>query len=118
MTKRLPHRARLRCPRVADHHHRHEHLDARRAGNRRRMWVALAINVALLAATVAGGILAHSLALLADGGHLVSDVGAIGIALVAARLASMAPTSTRTYGLQRSEVLGALLNGIGLVVIS
>jgi cobalt-zinc-cadmium efflux system protein len=100
------------------HHHPHEHLDARRAGNRRRMRAALAINVALLAATVAGGILAHSLALLADGGHLISDVAAIAIALVAARLASVAPTATRTYGLQRSEVLGALLNGIGLVVIS
>ncbi len=82
------------------------------------MRVALAINVALLAATVAGGILAHSLALLADGGHLLSDVAAIGIALVVARLASIAPTAARTYGLQRSEVLGALLNGIGLVVIS
>jgi cobalt-zinc-cadmium efflux system protein len=82
------------------------------------MLVALAINVAMLVATVAGGILAHSLALLADGGHLLSDVGAIGIALVAARLASVAPTATRTYGLQRSEVLGALVNGLGLVVIS
>lgn len=103
---------------MAQHDHRHEHLDARRAANRSRMRVALAINVALLAATVAGGILAHSLALLADGGHLLSDVAAIGIALVVARLASIAPTAARTYGLQRSEVLGALLNGIGLVVIS
>ena len=43
------------------------------------MWVALAINVALLAATVVGGILTDSLALLADAGHLLSDVGAIAI---------------------------------------
>jgi cobalt-zinc-cadmium efflux system protein len=100
------------------HQHHHEHLDARRAANRRRMSGALAINLALLAATVVGGILAHSLALLADGGHLLSDVGAIAIALIAARLASVAPSGTRTYGLQRSEVLGALANGIGLVVIS
>jgi cobalt-zinc-cadmium efflux system protein len=100
------------------HHHNHEHLDARRAANRRRMLVALAINVAMLGATIAGGILANSLALLADGGHLASDVGAIGIALVAARLASVAPTATRTYGLQRSEVLGALVNGIALVIVS
>src|SRR4051794_8681433 len=82
------------------------------------MLVALALNLAMLVATIAGGILAHSLALLADGGHLLSDVGAIGIALVAARLASVAPTAARTYGLQRSEVLGALVNGLGLVVIS
>ena len=100
------------------HHHERDHLDARRAANRRRMLVALAINLAMLAATIVGGILAHSLALLADGGHLASDVGAIGIALVAARLASVAPTETRTYGLQRSEVLAALVNGVALVIVS
>jgi cobalt-zinc-cadmium efflux system protein len=100
------------------HQHDRDHLDARRAANRRRMLAALAINVAMLAATVVGGIVADSLALLADGGHLASDVGAIGIALVAARLASVAPTDTRTYGLQRSEVLGALVNGVLLVVVS
>jgi cobalt-zinc-cadmium efflux system protein len=100
------------------HHHNHDHLDARRAANRRRMVVALAINVALLGVTIVGGILAHSLALLADGGHLASDVAAIVIALVAARLASVAPTETRTYGLQRSEVLGALVNGVALVIVS
>ena len=82
------------------------------------MWVALAINLAMLVATVVGGILADSLALLADGGHLASDVAAIGIALIAARLASVAPTAARTYGLQRTEVFGALINGIALVVVS
>ncbi len=82
------------------------------------MLVALAVNLAMLAATVVGGILAGSLALLADGGHLASDVVAIGIALVAARLASVAPTAARTYGLQRTEVFGALINGVGLVVVS
>jgi cobalt-zinc-cadmium efflux system protein len=104
---------------LAHHGHHHlAHLDARRAANRRRMLAALAINLAMLAATVLGGILAHSLALLADGGHLASDVAAIAIALVAARLASVAPTAARTYGLQRSEVFGALINGIGLVVVA
>ena len=82
------------------------------------MAVALAINLALLVATVVGGLLADSLALLADAGHLASDVGAIGIGLVAARLAGVAPTPARTYGLQRSEVLGALANGVLLLVVS
>jgi cobalt-zinc-cadmium efflux system protein len=99
-------------------HHHHAQLDARRAENRRRMLVALAINLAMLVATVVGGILTHSLALLADGGHLASDVGAIAIALVAARLASVAPTAARTYGLQRSEVIAALINGVALVVVA
>jgi cobalt-zinc-cadmium efflux system protein len=104
---------------MAAHRHGHHHrLDVRRAGNRRRMVVALAINVALFAATVVGGLLTGSLALLADAGHLASDVGAIGIGLVAARLAGVAPTPARTYGLQRSEVLGALANGVLLLVVS
>jgi cobalt-zinc-cadmium efflux system protein len=100
------------------HVHAAERLDARRAGNRSRMRAALAINLALLVATIVGGILADSLALLADAGHLLSDVGAIALALLAARLAALPPTATRTFGLQRSEVLGALLNGVALVVIS
>jgi cobalt-zinc-cadmium efflux system protein len=101
------------------HVHAHSHvLDARRAGNRSRMAIALAINVVLLVGTVVGGILTGSLALLADAGHLLSDVGAIVIGLVAARLAGRAPTPARTFGLQRSEVLGALANGVLLVVIS
>ena len=116
--ERLGLAARLRWARLHQHGHHHERLDVRRAENRRRMLVALAINVAMLAATIVGGILANSLALLADGGHLASDVAAIGIALIAARLASVAPTAARTYGLQRSEILGALINGIGLVVVS
>ena len=99
-------------------HHHAELLDLRRAGNRQRMAVALAINVVLLAATVIGGVLTDSLALLADAGHLASDVGAIAIGLVAARLAAVAPTPARTYGLQRTEVLGALANGVLLLVVA
>jgi cobalt-zinc-cadmium efflux system protein len=99
--------------------HDHAHaLDARRAGNRARMAWALAINLGLLAATVVGGILTDSLALLADAGHLLSDVAAIAIGLIAARLASAVPTASRTFGLQRSEVIAALINGVTLVGIA
>jgi cobalt-zinc-cadmium efflux system protein len=82
------------------------------------MWWALAINAALLAATFVGGILSDSLALLAEAGHLLSDVGAIAIGLVAAKLAAMAPTSARTFGYQRSEVMAALANGLALVAVA
>jgi cobalt-zinc-cadmium efflux system protein len=101
------------------HHHHHIHvLEARRVHNRRRMWAALAINLVMLVAAVVGGILTSSLALLAEGGHLLSDVGAIAIGLVAARLAGRAPTPERTFGYQRTEILGALANGVALVVVS
>jgi cobalt-zinc-cadmium efflux system protein len=98
--------------------HVHGSLEARRAGNRRRMGWALVINLAMLVAASVGGIVTGSLALLADAGHLVSDVGAIAVALLAARLAGIAPTPARTFGFQRSEILGALVNGIALVAIA
>jgi len=82
------------------------------------MWIALAINAGLLLAEAIGGILTGSLALLADAGHLLSDVGAIVLALIAARLASLPAAGRRTFGYQRSEVLAALVNGVLLVVVS
>jgi len=100
---------------MAHHHHA---LEARRARNRGRMWIALAINAAMLVAAIAGGLLTGSLALLADAGHVLSDVAAIAVGLFAASLAARQPTPARTFGYQRGEILGALVNGVALVVIS
>jgi cobalt-zinc-cadmium efflux system protein len=82
------------------------------------MWIALAINAVLLAAELVGGIVTGSLAVLADAGHLLSDVGSIVLALIAARLASLPSSGQRTFGYQRSEVLAALVNGLLLVAVS
>jgi cobalt-zinc-cadmium efflux system protein len=82
------------------------------------MWIALVINAALLLAEVVGGIITGSLAVLADAGHVLSDVGAIVLALIAARLASLPAAGQRTFGYQRSEVLAALVNGLVLVAVS
>lgn len=82
------------------------------------MGVALAINVGLFLAEAIGGVLTGSLAVLADAGHLLSDVGSIVLALIAARLAAMPAAGRRTFGYQRSEVLAALVNGLLLVVVS
>jgi cobalt-zinc-cadmium efflux system protein len=82
------------------------------------MWVALGINVGLFLAEAIGGFLTGSLAVLADAGHLLSDVGSIVLALIAARLASMPAAGRRTFGYQRSEVLAALVNGLLLVAVS
>ena len=108
-----------------DHSHAgHSHgygaraLEARREDSRRRMWVALAINLCLFAIEVVGGILAGSLAVLADAGHLLSDVAAIVLALIAARLAALPASGQRTFGYMRSEVLAALVNGLLLVAVS
>ena len=72
----------------------------------------------MLAVEVVGGILTGSLAVLADAGHLFSDVGSIGLALFAASLASRAGGARRTFGYQRSEVLAALANGLLLVAVA
>jgi cobalt-zinc-cadmium efflux system protein len=92
-------------------------LDARRGDSRRRIWVALAINLAMVVVEFLGGLLTGSLAVLADAGHLLTDVGAMALALIAARLASMPAAGRRTFGYQRTEVLAALVNGLALIAV-
>lgn len=82
------------------------------------MLLAAAINGALFAASVVGGLITGSLALLADAGHVLSDLGAIGLALLAVALASRSGGPRRTFGYQRSEVMAALANGLTLVAVA
>jgi cobalt-zinc-cadmium efflux system protein len=104
------------------HAHAHGHADSAhthgREGNRTRMIVAFAINLGLVAAAVVGAILFHSVALVADAGHLLSDVGAIGLALFAAAMAARPARGRRTFGYHRTEILAALANGVALVVVA
>lgn len=72
----------------------------------------------MLVAEAVGGVLTGSLAVLADAGHLLSDVGAIGLALFAAALAARPAAGRMTFGYQRSEILAALVNGLLLVVVA
>jgi cobalt-zinc-cadmium efflux system protein len=71
-----------------------------------------------LVAEVVGGLLADSLALLADAGHMLSDSLSLGIALFAAWLAGRPSGPSRTFGFRRAEILAALFNGVTLVAIS
>ncbi len=82
------------------------------------MWIALSINVAMLAVEAVGGILTGSLAVLADAGHVLSDVGAIALALFAVALAVRPAGGRMTFGYQRSEILAALVNGLLLVAVA
>ena len=99
------------------HHHDHDH-GVSRSGNRLRMRVALGINLVLLVAGVAGWLLFDSVALLADAGHVLSDVGAIAVGLFAAAIALRPPDRRRTFGFHRGEILAALVNGVTLVVVA
>lgn len=89
-----------------------------RAESRRRIAVVLALTAAVMLAEAVGGWLAHSLALLADAGHMLADVGALSLSLLVAHLAQRPATAERTYGLLRLEILAALVNGATLVAIS
>jgi cobalt-zinc-cadmium efflux system protein len=71
-----------------------------------------------MAAEVVIGVLARSLALLSDAGHMLTDAGALGLAIVSIRLAARPPAGGFTYGLKRAEILSALANGVTLVVLT
>lgn len=82
------------------------------------MAIALAINAVLLVAGVAGALVFSSVALLADAGHVLSDLGAIGLGLAAATLAARPAAGRRTFGSGRTEILAALANGLTLVAVA
>jgi cobalt-zinc-cadmium efflux system protein len=86
--------------------------------HRKRLIVVLAITFAVLIAEVIGGLLAGSLALVADAGHMLTDSTGLIMALIAASLATRAATVKRTFGLQRAEVLAALGNALLLVAVA
>jgi len=101
----------------------HVHVPAGSAGrnNReatRRLGLVLGLTAAYALAEVVGGLISNSLALLADAGHMLTDMMALGLALVAARMARRPPDPSRTYGYKRVEILAALFNGVALVVIA
>jgi cobalt-zinc-cadmium efflux system protein len=86
--------------------------------DRRRLVVAIGITAAVLVVEVVGALLSGSLALLADAGHMTSDLIGLGIALVASLVAARPATDRHTFGFQRGEVLGALVNGLILVGVA
>ncbi len=102
-------------PGSGHHHGGHRHLHANR---RQALLISLVANAAFLGVEVAGGIIFNSLALLADAAHMVTDVAALAVALLAQQLVTRPATARHSYGLQRAEVLGAQVNGLVLVVAS
>ena len=95
----------------------HDHAE-RAHGNRRRLAAALAIVVVVLLIELLGAWLSGSLALLADAGHMTSDAIGLVVALVASTIAARPATDRHTFGFRRVEVLGALVNGALLAVVS
>ncbi len=111
---------------MSDHLHDHEASASGHEGHshgisadadRRYLMLALVLIVGFMAGEVVTGIIAHSLALLSDAGHMLTDAGAIGLSLVALRLAARPAAGAMTFGLKRAEILSAQLNGTTLAVL-
>jgi cobalt-zinc-cadmium efflux system protein len=95
----------------------HSHGPERLSSDRRALAGALVLILGFMAAEVVFAILASSLALLADAGHMLTDAAALGLAIVAASMAARPAAGRWTYGFKRMEVLAAQINGLALLVI-
>jgi len=98
-----------------DHDRRSERGDLEA---RKRLRIVLFLSLAYMVAEAVGGWLANSLALLADAGHMLTDVAALALTLFAAWIGRRPSTPQRTYGYYRAEILAALANAAGLVALS
>jgi cobalt-zinc-cadmium efflux system protein len=99
-----------------DHHHHHHGVSP--DADRRWLRTALALILGFMVVEVVAGLLADSLALLSDAGHMLTDAGSIGLALVAARLAARPAGGRFTFGLGRAEILSAQVNGATLFLLA
>jgi cobalt-zinc-cadmium efflux system protein len=109
---------------MTDHHHEHDHHEHGHdghAGSGKRsgtlLGFALALTGAFMLVEFAGGILARSLALLADAGHMLTDTAALALAWAATRIAARPADRRRTFGYQRLRVLATFVNGCALLFI-
>ncbi|UCE66528.1 MAG: cation transporter [Candidatus Zixiibacteriota bacterium] len=104
-----------------NNHHRTENEHRLYAENgiiEKRLTIALSITGFIFVMELVGGFLSNSLALKSDAGHLFGDVTALGLSLLAVRLSRLPPSSKRTFGYHRSEVLAAIINGTTLLFLS
>jgi len=97
------------------HHHDHDH---RLATDRRALTIALVLVLTVMVGEIVAGTLAHSLALLADAGHMLTDAAALGFAVIASAMAARPAAGRWTFGYSRLEILAAQANGITLGLLA
>ena len=86
--------------------------------SQKRLFLSLLVTIGILVAEVIGGIMSHSLALLSDAGHVLTDAFALGLSLIALLIMKRPSDHRATYGYQRIGLIAALINGVSLVVIA
>ena len=100
-----------------EHAHHHIHAEPGTENSRRRLGIALFLTAGYMVVEAVGGYLFNSLALLADSGHMLSDVMALGLSWLALQIGQRSPTDRHTFGFKRTEILAALMNGVALWAI-
>jgi cobalt-zinc-cadmium efflux system protein len=106
----------------AHHHHHHDHAHGHQHGHagsatERRIFWAMVLVAAFTVVELVGGLLAGSLALVAEGGHMLADAAALALAFVSLRIARRPADPARSYGYHRLEVLAAFVNGLALMAL-
>src|SRR4051812_37424425 len=103
---------------MTHNHSNHNHRHGRARASRQRLMIVLALTALYMVAEFFGGLWTKSLALLADSGHMLADVVAFMLALIALWFGARPATPSKTFGYYRLEILAALINGVGLTLIS
>ncbi|NLO80593.1 MAG: cation transporter [Xanthomonadaceae bacterium] len=105
---------------MSAHHHHHGHHGHDHGGKRssgRSLGISVVLTLGYAVVELIGGLASGSLALISDAGHMFTDATALALGWLAARIATLPPTSRHSFGYQRAEVVGALLNGLFMLVI-
>jgi cobalt-zinc-cadmium efflux system protein len=100
------------------HDHAHEHHHGGDEKNENRIAIAALLTGGFMGVELAGGIIAGSLALIADAGHMLSDFGSLALAWIGFRMARRPPDARRTFGFRRFPVLAAFVNGIAVFAVA
>lgn len=102
---------------MANEHHDHSH-GVNKDADQRYLAIALVLLVGFMLLEIVVGLIASSLALISDAGHMLTDAGALALALLTMRLAARPAEGSLTYGLKRAEILSAQANGITLLLLA
>lgn len=86
--------------------------------NQKALGIAMGVTGAIMMVEFIGGVLSNSLALMSDAGHMLTDIMSLALSLIALQLTTRTPSSTKTYGFYRMEIIAALVNGATLILIS
>ena len=95
----------------------HNHSDSR-AAQQTHLWIVLVMTGSFMVIEVIGGLLTQSLAILADAGHMLTDVAALGLSAFAMRMAARPSTLDKSYGYHRAEILAAVINAVVMLLLA